>query len=81
MADVVFVVVVIIGFFALCAAFVVSCDRIVRSGDDASEPVSSTEMVSRPASRTVVSVIVPCASIACAALVNRFTNTCTNAPG
>ena len=34
MADVIFVVVVIIGFFALCAAFVVGCDRIVRSGDD-----------------------------------------------
>ena len=36
MADIVFVVVVIIGFFALCAAFVVGCDRIVRSGDDGS---------------------------------------------
>jgi hypothetical protein len=44
MADVIFVVVVIIGFFALCAAFVVGCDRIVRSGDDASAPVSSTEV-------------------------------------
>ena len=44
MADVIFVVVVIIGFFALCAAFVVGCDRIVRSGDDAPEPMSSTEV-------------------------------------
>ena len=34
MADFVFVVVVIIGFFAVCAAFVLGCDRIVRSGDD-----------------------------------------------
>jgi len=39
MADVIFVVVVIIGFFALCAAFVVGCDRIVRSGDDETEPI------------------------------------------
>jgi hypothetical protein len=44
MADIVFVVVVIIGFFALCAAFVVGCDRIVGSGDDSSEPVPSTEV-------------------------------------
>jgi hypothetical protein len=36
MADFVFVV-VILGFFALCAAFVAGCDRIVRSEDDASE--------------------------------------------
>ena len=41
MADLVLIVVVIIGFFALCAAFVVGCDRIVRSGDDGSPPVSS----------------------------------------
>jgi hypothetical protein len=34
MADVVFVVVVIVGFFALCAALVAGCDRIVRSGED-----------------------------------------------
>ena len=45
MADFVFVVVVIIGFFALCAAFVVGCDRIVRGGDDESQPVSSTEVM------------------------------------
>jgi hypothetical protein len=45
MADIVLVVVVIIGFFALCAAFVVGCDRIVRAGDDAG-PVSSTEVPS-----------------------------------
>lgn len=44
MADIVFVVVVIIGFFALCAALVVGCDRIVRSGDDSSQPVSTTEV-------------------------------------
>ena len=44
MADFVFVVVVIIGFFALCAAFVVGCDRIVSGGDDASDPVSSAEV-------------------------------------
>ncbi len=44
MADIVFIVVVIIGFFALCAAFVVGCDRIVRSGDDGSEAASSTEV-------------------------------------
>ena len=36
MADIVFVVVVIIGFFTLCAAFVRGCDRIVRSDDDGS---------------------------------------------
>ena len=46
MADIVFVVVVIIGFFALCAAFVAGCDRIVRSGDDGSQPVSSSEVSS-----------------------------------
>ena len=45
MADIVFVVVVIIGFFALCAAFVVGCDRIVRSGDDGSS-VASSEVTS-----------------------------------
>ena len=38
MADVVFVVVVIIGFFALCAAFVMGCDRIVRSSGDGAGP-------------------------------------------
>ena len=38
MADIVFIVVVI-GFFALCAALVVGCDRIVRSGDDGSQSV------------------------------------------
>jgi hypothetical protein len=45
MADIVFVVVVIIGFFALCAALVVGCDRIVRSGDDGSQPVSTPEVL------------------------------------
>ena len=44
MADFVFVVVVIVGFFALCAALVVGCDRIVRSGEDgapaATEPTT-----------------------------------------
>lgn len=44
MADIVFIVVVI-GFFALCAALVVGCDRIVRSGDDGSQPASSTEVL------------------------------------
>ena len=43
MADIVFVV-VIIGFFALCGALVVGCDRIVRSGDDGSPP-ASTELL------------------------------------
>jgi len=43
MADLVLIVVVIVGFFALCAAFVVGCDRIVRSGDDGSQAVSSPE--------------------------------------
>jgi hypothetical protein len=32
MADIVFVVVVV-GFFALCAALIAGCDRIVRSED------------------------------------------------
>ncbi len=41
MADIVFVVVVIMGFFALCAAFVLGCDRIVRSGDDGSSAAST----------------------------------------
>ena len=44
MADVVYVV-VIIGFFALCAAFVVGCERIVRSDGDSAEPASSTEVM------------------------------------
>jgi hypothetical protein len=35
MADLAFVV-LIIGFFALCALFVRGCDRIVRSDDDES---------------------------------------------
>lgn len=43
MADIVFIIVVI-GFFALCAALVVGCDRIVRSGDDGSQHVSSSEV-------------------------------------
>ena len=46
MADIVFLVVVIIGFFALCAAFVAGCDRIVRSGDDGSQAVITTEVTS-----------------------------------
>ena len=37
MADLVFVV-VIIGFFALCAALVVGCDRIVRADDSGDQP-------------------------------------------
>jgi hypothetical protein len=41
MADIVFVVVVISGFFALCAAFVLGCDRIVRRGDDGTSLASS----------------------------------------
>jgi hypothetical protein len=45
MADIVFIVVVIIGFFALCAALVVGCDRIVRSGDDGSIATSTPEEV------------------------------------
>ena len=44
MADIVFIVVVIIGFFAVCTALVVGCDRIVRSGDDGSESMSSSEV-------------------------------------
>lgn len=44
MADIVFVVVVIIGFFALCAAFVLGCDRIVRGGDDGTPSTASTEV-------------------------------------
>jgi hypothetical protein len=42
MADVVFIIVTI-GFFALCAALVVGCDRIVRSGDDGASAGTSTE--------------------------------------
>jgi hypothetical protein len=45
MADIVFIVVVIIGFFALSAALVVGCDRIVRSGDDGSQPASPVDEV------------------------------------
>jgi len=44
MADIVFVVVVIIGFFALCGAFVVACDRIVRAGDDGDAAASAPEV-------------------------------------
>lgn len=43
MADVMFIL-VIVGFFALCAAFVVGCDRIVRSGDDGSPARPSSEV-------------------------------------
>lgn len=43
MADIVFIVVVIIGFFALCAALVAGCDRIVRSGDDGPSPALGTD--------------------------------------
>jgi hypothetical protein len=43
MADFVFIV-VIIGFFALCTAFVVGCDRIVGSGDEGSQASPSTEV-------------------------------------
>ena len=45
MADIVLIVVVIIGFFALCSALVVGCDRIVRSGDDGPQPVSTPEVL------------------------------------
>jgi hypothetical protein len=45
MADFLFIVVVIIGFFALCAALVVGCDRIVRSADEGSTPASTPEEV------------------------------------
>jgi hypothetical protein len=44
MADLVYIVVVIIGFFALCVAFVIGCDRIVRSGDDGSQLESPSEV-------------------------------------
>jgi hypothetical protein len=44
MADLAYVV-VIIAFFALCAAFVYGCDRIVRSDDD-DTPVEITEVTS-----------------------------------
>jgi hypothetical protein len=44
MADIVFII-VMIGFFVLCAALVVGCDRIVRSGDDGSQPVATPEEV------------------------------------
>ncbi len=46
MADMVFLVAAIVGFFALGAAFVAGCDRIVRSGDDASHPATTTEVSS-----------------------------------
>jgi hypothetical protein len=42
MADVAFVL-VIIGFFTLCVAFVRGCDRIVR-GDDGEPAAASTEV-------------------------------------
>ncbi len=44
MADIAFVV-VIIAFFAVCAAFVKGCDRIVRSDDD-DTPTEITEVTS-----------------------------------
>ena len=43
MADVVIVVVAIFGFFALCVALVVGCDRIVRSGED-EQPIGVPEV-------------------------------------
>ena len=43
MADVVIIVGVICGFFALCVALVVGCDRIVRSGED-EQPVTAAEV-------------------------------------
>jgi hypothetical protein len=48
MADIILTVVVIVGFFALCAALVVGCDRIVRSGDDDSRPMASTASTEVP---------------------------------
>ena len=45
MADIVFVA-VIIGFFAVCVAFVLGCDRIVRSGDDGSSDTRGGDVVS-----------------------------------
>jgi hypothetical protein len=44
MADIAFVV-VIVAFFALCAAFVYGCDRIVRS-DDGDTHAEITEVTS-----------------------------------
>jgi hypothetical protein len=44
MADIVLIVVTI-GFFALCAGLVMGCDRIVRSGDDGPPPAASTEVL------------------------------------
>jgi hypothetical protein len=44
MADLVFLVVVIAGFFALCVGLVVGCDRIVRSGDDGPVPLAPEEV-------------------------------------
>ena len=43
MADVVIVVVVIVGFFAVCVALVAGCDRIVRSGED-EQPTAAREV-------------------------------------
>ena len=43
MADVAFIA-VIIGFFALCGAFVVGCDRIVRSEQDDGPAVVTPEV-------------------------------------
>jgi hypothetical protein len=47
MADLAFVL-VIIGFFALCAAFVVGCDRIVRADRDDGHTVVTPELVDTP---------------------------------
>lgn len=44
MADVVIIVVAIVGFFALCVALVAGCDRIVRSGQD-EQPIAAPEEV------------------------------------
>jgi hypothetical protein len=44
MADVVIIVAAIVGFFALCVALVVGCDRIVRSGAD-EQPSAAPEEV------------------------------------
>jgi hypothetical protein len=43
MADLVFVL-VIVGFFALCGAFVVGCDRIVRADQDDGPAVVTPEV-------------------------------------
>jgi hypothetical protein len=41
MADVIFIAIVV-AFFGLCVLYIKGCERILRSGDEGSEPATGT---------------------------------------